>query len=157
MVKATVSPGATMWSLRRWLRVRSLHATKTEKASGGMTWNLNAQASPCQMDARVCTHEQKQKPIAWCAWIASSREVRKAKGHHAKTNPPRFTQSKQKKGKSYTRDQMLPCIYHLQPFMFKEKMETTQSTSGFPKLDMSCLAHFDFLNAPAPAVKAAQS
>lgn len=36
---------------------------------GGMTWYLNAEASPWKMDARARTHEQKQKPIAWCEQI----------------------------------------------------------------------------------------
>lgn len=36
---------------------------------GLMTWYLNAEASPWKMDARARTHEQKQKPIAWCEQI----------------------------------------------------------------------------------------
>ena len=99
---------------------------------------------------------KNKNPLHGAHGSTSSREVRKAKGHHAKTNPPRFTQSKQKKGKSYTRDQMNMHLSFAAIYV-QGKDGNTQSTSGFPKLDMSCLAHFDFLNAPAPAVKAAQS
>lgn len=86
----------------------------------------------------------------------SSREVGKAKGHYAKANPRRFKESKQKKGKSYTRDQM-NMHFSFAAIYVKGKDGNTQSASGFPKLDMSCLAHFHFLIALVLAAKAAQS